>query len=182
MTASLDEYRAVMVALDRIEGSAIVGGPLPMGHRPKLLTAEIRERVEMLRDEVEDMLFADSGGTRLGFESEKGHAEASDQSPASGARAGVRAAILASDEPTKTLAERLRISLSAIARIRREAGDRCAFQSGSGLSAEQRDEIATSAEPARVLATRHRVAESLVNKIRKSGRQGGICAPATEQI
>jgi hypothetical protein len=190
LTASLDDYRVVVDALDRIEASAIASGPLPPSPRLKLLTAEIRQRVEQLRDDVEDALFGDSGGTRLGFASEKVKAQAEPMRSPGEDRAeenrGVEKArlldaVLSSSEPTRSLAGRLGISQAYVARIRREAGERCAFSSGSGLTAQQRDEIARSPEPTRVLAARHSVSEALVNKIRKSGRQGGICAPAEQR-
>jgi hypothetical protein len=190
-------------ALDRIEGSAIVGGPLPQSPRLKLLTAEIRGRVEMLRDDVEDQLFEEHG--RLGFESEREKSAKPETSPvatsaretwqrrypestarAAAARtarrreaaAALRETVLASGEPTSALAERLGISPGCVGRIRLQAGESCAFLSGSGLTARQRDEIASSAEPTKALAERHSVAESLVNKLRKSGPQGALCAPA----
>jgi hypothetical protein len=186
---TLDDYRVVVEALDRIEGSPIASGPLPPSPRLKLLTAEIRERVEQLRNDVEEHLFEEHG--RLGFESEKVEAQAEPKRSPAEDRAEDRAeenrgvekarlleAVLSSSEPTSALAGRLGISQAYVARIRREAGERCAFHSGSGLTAQQRDEIARSPEPTRVLAARHRVSEALVNKIRKSGLQGALCAPA----
>lgn len=210
MPASLDEYRAVMAALDRIEASPIAAGPLPSGGGElRFWAQETRALVERMRDRAEDRLFEDH--VRLGFESER-EKNAADEakretSPATAERkqktaaspeaiaksrrnhaerraadrAAFREAVLASNEPTKALAERLKISAVKVAMLRREAGERCAFVSGSGLTAQQRDEIADSAELTKALAARFSVAESLVTKIRKSGRQGGICAPATGQ-
>jgi hypothetical protein len=186
-----------MAALDRIEGSPITGGPLPSGGGElRLWAQETRALVERMRDRAEDRLFEEHG--RLGFESEKVEAQAEPMRSPAEDRAEDRAegnrgvekarlldAVLSSSEPTRALAGRLGISQAYVARIRREAGERCAFHSGSGLTAQQRDEIAGSAEPTRVLAARHSVSEALVNKIRKSGiptrttgLQGALCAPA----
>jgi hypothetical protein len=173
-----------MAALDRIEASPIASGPLPFGEL-RILAHETRALVERMRDAAEDVLFEEHA--RLGFESEKpGYTPPAPQptepaqKPVEPKRAprphrtaphrpGLREAVLASDEPTKDLAERLRISFVNVNRIRREAGDRCAYLSGSGLSEEQRKEIATSGDLVRDLAARHSVAESLVIKLRKCG-------------
>jgi hypothetical protein len=175
-----------MAALDRIEASPIASGPLPFGEL-RILAHETRALVERMRDSAEDVLFADSDGRRLGFESEKpgytppeprptepaAEPEAPKRAPrphrTAPHRPGLREAVLASDEPTRDLAERLRVSVVNVNRIRREAGDRCAYLSGSGLSKEQRKEIATSGDLVRDLSARHSVAESLVIKLRKTG-------------
>jgi hypothetical protein len=170
---SLDEHRAVMAALDRIEASPIASGPLPSGEL-RLWAQETRALVERMRDAAEDILFEDHA--RLGFESEKSAvtdevvSPTPECSPADVAREALREAVLASDEPTKDLAQRLKISAMKVAMLRREAGDACAYYSGSKLSPEQREEIATGAEPTKALAERLRISESLINRIRKAGR------------
>lgn len=168
---SLDEHRVVMAALDVIESSPIASGPLPSGEL-RLWAQETRALVERMRDAAEDVLFEDHA--RLGFESEKTCvtdgvvSPAPGRSPADMAREALREAVLDSNEPTRTLALRLGASVARVGRIRLEAGDRCAFVSGSKLSPEQREEIATGAEPTKALAERLRISEALVNKIRKA--------------
>jgi hypothetical protein len=185
-----------MAALDRIEASPIASGPLASGGGElRLLSQETRALVGRMRDRAEDRLFEDHA--RLGFESEKPGYTPLASPPVELApepmhpnrpaprrhrtaphRPGLRETVLASGEPTKELAALLGVSVVRVATIRREAGERCAFLSGSGLTAQQRNEIAASAEPTKALAERHSVAESLVNKLRKSGPQGALCAPA----
>ena len=180
--ASLDQYRKVMAALDTIDASEIVANPLPQSPDLKFLTVETRALVERMRDAAEDMLFEDHG--RLGFESEKPVVVVAEESvsptpkvsPAEVARKArearheaLREAVLASNEPTKDLAERLGVSSTIVTKIRREAGGQCAYFSGSALTDEQRKDIATSTEGTKELAARHSIAESLVIKIRKAG-------------
>ena len=138
---SLDEYRAVMAALDFIEVSPITGGPLPTGGGPlRLWAQETRELVERMRDYAEDGLFAEHA--RLGFESEKpGYAppalppvgpapqpEVPKPAPVRRARRWaphrpeLRETVLASGEPTSALAARLRVSVGRVNKIRRDAG------------------------------------------------------------
>ena len=168
MQHSLDDYRAVMAALDVIEGSPVArsGGDL------WLWAQETRRLAQRMRDRAEDMLFADHN--RLGFESERESKKETEQPQAPPAieenrGSALREAILSSGEPSHVLALRLGVSVARVGKVRREAGASCAFRTGSGLTAEQRREIATSRELTKVLAARHSVAESLVTKLRKSG-------------
>lgn len=181
---SLDDYRAVMAALDAIEASPVASPRGTGGGELWLLATETRRLVERMRGRAEDLLFEDHA--RLGFESER--PELSDLPPApqpeqpapANRGAELREAILASDEPTKDLAERLGLTIALVGRIRAEAGNQCAFLSGSALTAEQRRDIATSRAPTRALAARYRIGQSLVKKLQMSGGelQGHICAPA----
>ena len=176
---SLDQYRQVIAALDTIDASEVVAGPLPQSPDLKFLTVETRALVERMRDAAEDMLFEDHA--RLGFESEKkGVADevspAPESSPAEVARNAREArhealcnAVVASDEPTNVLAESLGLKVALVARIRRDAGDRCAYYRGSKLSPEQREEIAKTTEPTKAVAARLRVSEAFVTKTRKAG-------------
>ncbi len=175
---TLDDYRQVIAALDMIEASPVArpngGGEL------WLLATDVRRLVERMRDYAEDMLFEDHA--RLGFESEKKgitDVEVSPTlkcSPAEVAREAreahhknLRDAVLASDEPTNVLAEKLGSSIPLVSRIRREAGDACAYYSGSKLSPEQREEITRGTEPTKAVAARLRVSEAFVTKTRKAG-------------
>lgn len=171
---ALDEYRKVMAALDVIEASPVAGRLPSGGGDMRLWALETRALVERMRDRAEDLLFEDHA--RLGFESERPEPSPLPPAPkpkpiaqATNRGAELREAVLASGEPTKTLAERLGLSVARVGRIRLEAGDRCAFLTGSALTAEQRAEIAASRELTSVIAARHSIAESLVNKLRKSG-------------
>ena len=179
---SLDEHRAVMAALDRIEVSPIASGPLPCGEL-RLLAQETRALVERMRDAAEDVLFEEHA--RLGFESEKpvvvaeeSVSPASKISPAEVARKAretrdeaLREAVLASDEPSNPLAKRLGVTVQVVSRIRKESGDACAYYSGSKLSPEQREEIAKSTELVSVLSERYSVGQVLIHKLR---RRGGV--------
>jgi hypothetical protein len=168
-----------MAALDTIEASPIASGPLPSGEL-RLWAQETRALVERMRDYAEDMLFEDHA--RLGFESEKKDVAEEVVGPtpkcsrAEIAREArevnhktLHDAVLASDEPTNVLAEKLGSSIPLVSRIRREAGDACAYYSGSKLSPEQREEITRGTEPTKAVAARLRVSEAFVTKTRKAG-------------
>jgi hypothetical protein len=176
--ASLDQYRQVMAALDTIDASEIVANPLPQSPDLKF---ETRALVERMRDAAEDMLFEDHG--RLGFESEKPVVVAEESvsptpkvSPAEVARKAretrdevLREAVLASDEPTNSLAKRLGVTVQVVSRIRKESGDACAYYSGSKLSPEQREEIAKSTELVSILSERYSIGKVVIHKLRRSG-------------
>ncbi len=177
--ASLDQYRQVMAALDTIDASEIVAGPLPQSPDLKFLTVETRALVERMRDYAEDMLFEDHG--RLGFESEK-PAVAEDISPApkiSPAKVArkaretrdeaLREAVLTSDEPSNPLAKRLGVTVGLVSKIRKESGSACAYYSASKLTREQREEIAKSTELVSVLSERYSIGKAAIHQLRRTG-------------
>ena len=119
---SLDGYRCAVAALDQLD--RFVCDPSLGPERPRLqhIIAEIRSRVDDLRDKVEDLLLADHG--RLGFESESKREPAADEeSAAPTARRGKLSmedheAIRRSRASVKALAEQYGVSRSRIYEIR----------------------------------------------------------------
>lgn len=119
--ANLDGYRCAVAALDQLDRFVCDPSLGPARQRLQHIVAEIRGRVDDLRDKVEDLLLADHG--RLGFESESKREPAAKEESAAPTWRGrlsieEHEAIRASRLPVKALAEQYGVSRSRIYEIR----------------------------------------------------------------